>query len=115
MWDMTRTILSLLLMTGGLFFLSVGVVGLVRLPDVYTRLHATTKCDTMGAGLVLLAFALQSDFNSAVKLVIITVFIWITNPTAAHVIAKASWVTGFSPVLGAKSSIGGEKTVNRNI
>ena len=91
-------------MCGGLFFLAVGVIGLVRLPDVYTRLHATTKCDTMGAGLVLLALALQSDLAGAVKLIIITIFIWITNPTAAHVIAKAAWVTGFLPIGTAKGN-----------
>ncbi len=100
MWEIVSNILSIFLMIGGFFFLAVGVVGLIRLPDVYTRLHATTKCDTMGAGMVLLALALQADWISAIKLIIIAIFIWITNPTAAHVIAKASWVTGFMPVKG---------------
>jgi len=98
MWPYISMVLSIILMLSGLFFLSVGVVGLIRLPDTYTRLHATTKCDTMGAGLVLLALALQSDFTVAAKLIIITVFIWVTNPTAAHVIAKAAWITGFPPI-----------------
>jgi len=98
MWSYISLVLSIILMISGLFFLSVGVVGLIRLPDTYTRLHATTKCDTMGAGLVLLALALQSDFTVAAKLIIITLFIWVTNPTAAHVIAKAAWVTGFPPI-----------------
>jgi len=97
-WEYIRNILTIILAVGGLFFLAVGVVGLYRLPDVYTRLHATTKCDTMGAGLVLLAVAFQSAFPEAVKLIIIAGFIWVTNPTAAHVIAKAAWVTGFPPV-----------------
>ncbi len=98
MWEYIRLLLSIIIMMVGLFFLAVGVVGLLRLPDVYTRLHATTKCDTMGAGLVLVSLALQSEFMDGVKLVIIAVFIWITNPTAAHVIAKAAWVTGFPPI-----------------
>jgi len=98
MWSYISLILSIIFMIGGLFFLSVGVVGLIRLPDTYTRLHATTKCDTMGAGLVLVALALQADFTVAAKLIIITVFIWVTNPTAAHVIAKAAYVTGFPPI-----------------
>lgn len=97
-WEYIRNILTILLAVGGMFFLAVGVVGLYRLPDVYTRLHATTKCDTMGAGLVLLAIAFQSAFPEAIKLVIIALFIWVTNPTAAHVIAKAAWVTGFPPI-----------------
>lgn len=98
MWEMIRTVLTLVFMGSGLFFLLVGVLGLLRLPDVYTRLHAATKCDTMGAGLVLLSLALQSEWAGAVKLIIIAAFIWVTNPTAAHVIAKAAWVTGFAPL-----------------
>ena len=97
LWEYVRMALFIILMAGGLFFLAVGVVGLVRLPDVYTRLHATTKCDTLGAGLVLLALALHADAAGAIKLVLITLFIWITNPTAAHVIARAAWTTGFKP------------------
>ena len=116
MWEMVRGFLAIILMGGGIFFLAVGVIGLLRLPDVYTRLHATTKCDTMGAGLVLLSLAVQSDFASAVKLVIITLFIWITNPTAAHVIAKAAWVTGFKPVkIVKRTTEGGDSPVDGNI
>ena len=93
------SIISLLV---GLFFLVVATVGLLRLPDVYNRLHATTKCDTLGAGLVLLSMALQSDFSVAVRLIILIIFILITNPTAAHVIARAAYKTGIRPVLGRK-------------
>ena len=103
-WEIISIVISLALITGGVFFLGVGVVGLVRLPDVYTRLHATTKCDTMGGGMVLIGLAFQADPISALKLVFIAVFIWITNPTAAHVIAKASWITGFMPVKGEQKS-----------
>lgn len=116
MWETVKTVLSVIFMSGGFFFLAVGVVGLLRLPDVYTRLHATTKCDTLGAGLVLIALAFQSDFTSAVKLLLITIFIWIVNPTAAHVIAKAAWVTGFAPAEGVKRPVkGGGEPVDRNI
>ena len=104
LWEVISNIISIVLIAGGVFFLTVGVIGLVRLPDVYTRLHATTKCDTMGAGMVLVGLAFQGDLISALKLVLIAVFIWVTNPTAAHVIAKASWTTGFMPVLGSKET-----------
>lgn len=102
MWETVKIVLYFILMGGGVFFLAVGVIGLLRLPDVFTRLHATTKCDTLGAGLVLLALALQSDAAGAVKLVLITLFIWITNPTGAHVIARSAWVMGYKPVRGNK-------------
>jgi multicomponent Na+:H+ antiporter subunit G len=84
---------SIICLAGGLFFLFVGTLGLLRLPDVYCRLHATTKCDTLGAGLVLLSLLLQSGAAVAVKLGIIILFILITNPTAAHVIARAAYLT----------------------
>lgn len=76
----------------GIFFFIVGVAGLLRLPDVYSRMHATTKCDTLGAGLILFALVLYSGFSGAsVKLLLMIAFIWITNPTAAHVIARAAF------------------------
>lgn len=95
-------IISIISLVGGLFFLSVGTVGLLRLPDVYNRLHATTKCDTLGAGLLLLSLALQSSLAVAIRLVLLAVFILITNPTAAHVIAKAAYKIGVKPVLGRR-------------
>jgi multicomponent Na+:H+ antiporter subunit G len=89
------TAIIIVLLVAGVFFFLVGVAGLLRLPDVYSRMHATTKCDTLGAGLILLALVLHSLntglFNASVKLIIMILFIWITNPTAAHVIARAAY------------------------
>ena len=85
-----RDLLSLTFMVGGLFFFFVGTVGLIRLPDVLTRMHATTKCDTLGAGLIVLGVVLYLGFTLAsLKALLILAFIWLTNPTAAHIIAKA--------------------------
>ena len=84
-------ILGSISILGGLFFFLVGTVGLIRLPDAFTRMHATTKADTLGAGLILLGLILISGFSlTSLKLLIILVFIWITNPTSAHIIAKAT-------------------------
>ncbi|RJX26254.1 MAG: monovalent cation/H(+) antiporter subunit G [Dethiobacter sp.] len=91
---MILNIASAVLIFLGVFFFTVGVIGLLRLPDVYTRLHATTKCDTLGAGLILLGLFLQGNVFIAIKLLLIIVLLWITNPTAAHVIAKASYCSG---------------------
>jgi multicomponent Na+:H+ antiporter subunit G len=86
------TAIIIILLAAGIFFFLVGVAGLLRLPDVYCRMHATTKCDTLGAGLILLALALHSGFtNASVKLLFMILFIWLTNPTAAHVIARAAY------------------------
>jgi len=96
--------LSLLSLCGGLFFLFVGTVGLLRLPDVFNRLHATTKCDTLGAGLILLSLALQSTAAVGIRLILLALFILITNPTAAHAIARAAYKTGITPVLSRRPS-----------
>ncbi len=90
----------------GLFFLAVATIGLLRLPDIYNRLHATTKCDTLGAGLVLLSLALQSELAVAIRLALLIIFIVITNPTAAHVIARAAYRTGITPLIGRSESDG---------
>jgi multicomponent Na+:H+ antiporter subunit G len=88
-------IISLLLFLNGLFFLIVGTIGLLRLPDLYTRTHATTKCDTLGAVSILIGLAIYSgDIFTGLKMVSITIFIFIANPTAAHVIAKAAYLSG---------------------
>ena len=85
-----RDLFSLAFMLGGLFFFFVGTVGLIRLPDVLTRMHATTKCDTLGAGLIVLGVVLYLGLTFAsLKALLILAFIWLTNPTAAHIIAKA--------------------------
>lgn len=77
----------------GCFFFAVGVIGLIRFPDTLTRLHATTKCDTLGAGLVLVGLSLYFGLSlTSAKLILIVVFVWITNPTAAHVIANSTFM-----------------------
>lgn len=95
--------LAFICLCGGLFFLFVGTVGLLRLPDVFNRLHATTKCDTLGAGLILLSLALQSTLAVGVRLLLLALFILITNPTAAHVIARAAYKTGIKPLVKGRA------------
>jgi multicomponent Na+:H+ antiporter subunit G len=85
-------LLILLLLAGGSFFFLVGTVGLIRLPDAFSRMHATTKCDTLGAGLILMALILHQGLHMiSMKLLVIMAFIMLTNPTAAHIIAKAAY------------------------
>lgn len=81
------------LLWAGLFFLFVGTLGLIRLPDIYTRMHATSKCDTLGTGLVLLALVLQiNSYNEIIKLLMIGAFIWSINPLVAHVIGHIAYL-----------------------
>ncbi len=86
------------LLVGGVFFGLVAVVGLLRLPDLYTRAHAASKSDTLGAVLSFAAVALVfgADFATA-KVVFLLVFMFVTNPTAAHAITRAAFDQGIEP------------------
>ncbi|CAI48510.1 Mrp-type sodium/proton antiporter system subunit G [Natronomonas pharaonis DSM 2160] len=86
------TALIVLLVVLGVFFTLVAAVGVLRLPDVYTRSHAATKADTLGAGFAIAAVGLY--FGTAGELVragLLLVFIYVTNPTAAHAITRAAY------------------------
>ena len=88
-----RDITVLLFLLGGVFFYLVGVIGLIRLPDVFCRMHATTKCDTMGAGLIFIGLIIwQGTTFVSLNILIVLIFIWLTNPTAAHYIAKSEYL-----------------------
>jgi multicomponent Na+:H+ antiporter subunit G len=85
-------IVAILFLFGGAFFFFVGTMGLIRMPDVFCRMHATTKCDTLGAGMILVGLMIFNGLSLiSLKLLLILIFIWITNPTAAHIIAKAEY------------------------
>ena len=87
----------LLLLAGG-FFVLVGSLGLVRMPGFFTRIHAASITDTLGAGLILLGLLLQSpEPLGAIKLVLILVFLVITGPAATHALAKAALHGGLRP------------------
>ncbi|MBM3166563.1 MAG: monovalent cation/H(+) antiporter subunit G [Chloroflexi bacterium] len=95
---MIQFLLAAIFILGGLFFLAVGSTGIIRLPDVYCRSHAVSKSETLGSMLLLGGLALYHGFeiNSA-KLVLILLFIALTNPTATHVIARAAARSGLQP------------------
>ena len=79
----------------GVLFDIFGCIGLVRFPDVYNRLQASTKCVTLGTVLLLVGVALAGGSGAiAAKAIICAVFILITSPTAAHAIAKGSHASG---------------------
>ncbi len=85
-------VISVLILTGGVFVL-IGSIGLVRLPDFYTRLHAPTKATTLGMGCLLLSsMALISYVEGSLKVheLLITLFLFITAPVTAHMLAKSA-------------------------
>jgi multicomponent Na+:H+ antiporter subunit G len=94
----------LALLAGG-FFCIVGGVGLVRMPDFYTRMHAASVTDTLGTALMLLGMMLQAGLSLVtVKLAIIGLLIFFTSPAATHALAKAGMTRGVAPLLGPRES-----------
>ena len=89
----------MLLVTGG-FFCIVGAVGLLRMPDFYTRVHAASVTDTLGAGLILLGLMLQAGWTLVMlKLVVIGLLIFFTSPAATHALTRAALGHGLDPLL----------------
>ncbi len=89
-------VIAALLLTGGLFTL-VGAIGLVRLPDFFTRLHAPTKATTLGVGAIMLgsvAYFSASGPGVHVAEILITVFLFLTAPVSANILAKAAMHLG---------------------
>lgn len=86
------------LMLGGGFFVFVGGIGMLRFPDLFTRLHAASVTETLGAGLLLLGMLIHSpDWLTFVKIVLLAAFLFVTSPTAAHALAKAALHGGMKP------------------
>lgn len=91
---MTATIAGIFLL-GGAVFLLVSCVGLLRLPDFYTRAHAVGKAETLGSMLILIGLALYNGATlSSVKLLLIFLVIAVTNPTATHALTRAAMRSG---------------------
>lgn len=87
-----KTVIIGFFLLSGLFFFMVGTIGVLRFPDMYTRAHGAAKCDTLGAVLSLTALIIYNGFNLvSLKLLLIIVFVWLTNPTATHIIVKAKY------------------------
>jgi len=85
----------------GLFFVLAGTLGVLRLPDFYTRLHAAGMTDTLGAELILIGLIIQSGFTQmSLKLLLVAFFLLMTSPTATHAIAFAAHKAGLEPKLG---------------
>lgn len=95
---MIGEILGIAVIIVGAFFLLIGGIGLVRLPDFYSRNHATGKSDTLGIIIVICGMMLIEGLtlNSA-KLFFILVFVFLTNPTGTHALANAALRSGLLP------------------
>ena len=93
-------ILGWIFLCAGGFFCIVGALGLNRMPDVFTRQHATSVADTLGVGLLVLGMLVQtSDWTVWVRLVIILIVLYVTGAVASHALARAALHDGNKPLL----------------
>lgn len=91
---------SWLLILAGSSFIVTGALGVVRMPDVFTRMHAASVIDSVGAALLLLGLILQAGFGlTALKLLFILLLFFITAPVVTHALAQAALHEGIKPIL----------------
>jgi multicomponent Na+:H+ antiporter subunit G len=91
---MAEVIMSVLILLGG-FFCFVAGLGVLRLPDVLIRMHASTKAGTLGSGLILVAVAIYfADTATTTRAVATILFLLITAPVAAHMVGRAAFRSG---------------------
>lgn len=92
---MTTNLIVIVLLLSGCFFFIVGTVGVLRLPDVFSRLHPSTLCDTLGAGSVLLAMAIYGGWpNDIFRLALIGFFLLISSAVCGHAIGRSAIKSG---------------------
>jgi multicomponent Na+:H+ antiporter subunit G len=90
--------IAIILMLAGVAFLLTGSIGLLRLPDFYSRAHATGKVDTMGILLLLLGMVVYSGFSlTSAKLLVIIGFVTATSPVATHALLRRALLHGLKP------------------
>ena len=102
-------IASWLLLSAGGVFVFIGGLGALRMPDLYTRMHAASVTDTIGPALIIIGIILQAGLTLAsVKLVAILLFLLVTGPTASNALASASLLAGNRPEYA--KPLAGEKS-----
>ncbi|WP_192022131.1 monovalent cation/H(+) antiporter subunit G [Shewanella sp. WPAGA9] len=95
----------------GSFLCFSGGIGIIRFPDFYTRMHAASVTDTLGAGLILIGLMLQSPNGMVlIKLILILICTLFINPSASHALAKAALHNGLIPKEAKRANQGGNKS-----
>ena len=97
-------LLSAVLLAGGCFFALTGSIGIVRMPDFYTRVHPAGKSDTLAQFLILMGLVAQSEDPMVMaKLALLTALLFVTSPTATHAVTKAAYLDGLKPLVAPSS------------
>ena len=100
MIDLAREILAGAFLFAGAFFLLAGAIGMNRMPDLFTRMHAASVGDTLGVSLMLIGMVFLAGFTLVtVKLVFLLAFLLFMGPVASHALAAAALQAGVKPLL----------------
>ncbi len=115
--DLVIDLLSWVFLVAGAFFMVTSGVGVLRLPDVFTRMHAAGMKDTLALALTMVGLILQAGFTLiTAKLLVIWLFLWFASPVAGHATARAALLGGVKPVLAsAEEEAGTASTVRDEI
>jgi len=97
--ELVLDIISWICLISGSIFALIGAIGIIRLPDVYTRMHGGGIIDTLGIGLIFVGLLLQApDWITGVKLGLILTFVFFTSPTTTYALARAAIYGGVKPL-----------------
>ena len=103
-------ILSGLCIAAGIVALITGSLGLIRLPDLFSRTHAVGMMDTAGVGFIILGLIIHEGFTLvSVKLALVGIFLFFTSPIATHAVAQVAYRAGLKPVLEEDRTVGRAK------
>ncbi|MBL8545602.1 MAG: monovalent cation/H(+) antiporter subunit G [Hyphomonadaceae bacterium] len=99
--ELFRLGLSGIVIAVGLLLIAGGVLGLLRFPDLYTRLHASNVADVVGSVVVVIGLAIAApDWAIAVRLLLLAALLMALGPTLTHVVAQAAHAAGLAPIAG---------------
>jgi multicomponent Na+:H+ antiporter subunit G len=89
------TVIAGMFFLGGAFFIFVAALGVLKFPDVYSRMHAVSKASSLGMGLILVGTTIDlGTLDALVKCALISIFIFLTTPVAAHMLGRAAYLNG---------------------
>ena len=108
-----QIIISILFVSIGILFMMVGSIGILRLPDFYSRTHSVSKSDTLGIIFVIIGLVVYEGFTqSSFKLILVVLFIALSNPIGTHALARAAMKKGLSPFFSDENK---KKSANREV
>ena len=107
----SQLVISGILIGLGIFFMLTGSIGVLKFPGFYARTHAVSKSDALGIMFVVFGLIIYEGFTqNSLKLLLILIFIFLSNPIGSHALARAAMKKGIKPVLGSRKKSNQDKS-----